>query len=211
MPHLRDMLNPRRWRFTMMYWRRMTPWDTGVTPPELRAVAEGPEALPPGRALDIGCGTGTNALYLAQHGWDVFGVDFASPAIARAEARLRAARLDAVKRHLPELRVRFTRGDATRLRAVGATGPYTLIYDIGCLHGIPREGRSLYAAEIAALAAPGALYLLYAFEPDGSGPIGLSEGEARDLFGRTFTLEKRERGGDRGGRVSAWMWFCRNE
>ena len=209
MPELRDMLNPRRWKFSLMYWRRMTPWDTGVTPPELRAVVEGLEAATPGRALDIGCGTGTNALYLARHGWEVFGVDFAGPAIARANARLRAARNEASQRHLHDLRVRFVRGDATRLRAAGAEGPYTLIYDIGCLHGIPPESRPLYAAEIAALAAPGALYLLYAFEPAGTGPIGLDESGARELFGRHFTPIKRELGGDRGGRQSSWRWFRR--
>jgi SAM-dependent methyltransferase len=209
MPRLRDMLNSRRWMFTLMYWRRMTPWDTGVTPPELRAVVEGPDALPPGRALDIGCGTGTNAIYLAQHGWNVWGVDFAGPAISQANARLRAARHVAAQGHLPDLHVRFKRGDATRLRALGVEGPFSLIYDIGCLHGIATEGRALYVAEIAALAAPGALYLLYAFEPSETGPIGMTKSEARDLFERHFDLVKHVTGGDRGGRTSAWMWFRR--
>lgn len=192
-----------------MYWRRMTPWDTGVTPPELREIVEGPVALPPGRALDIGCGTGTNALYLAEHGWDVFGVDFAGPAIKRAKARLDAARRAGAPRQSPALHAHFARGDATHLREAGAKGPYTLIYDIGCLHGIPPEVRPQYAKEIATLAAPGALYLLYAFDSADARPIGLSESEARNLFGRDFTLVKREQGGDRGGRVSAWMWFRR--
>ena len=202
-----DLLNPRRWKFTWLYWRRMTPWDTGVTPPELRAAVEGAGALAAGRALDIGCGAGTNALYLAQRGWDVTGVDFAGPAIARAQALLRAARRDPADVPGRTLQARFIRGDAAQLRAEGVEGPFSLIYDIGCLHGIQPEYRARYAAEVAALAAPGALYLLYAFEPAASGPIGASAEDVTDLFGRAFTLERREEGADRGGRVSAWFWL----
>lgn len=210
MPSITDLFNPRRWMFTLMYWRGMTPWDTGITPPELRAVIEGVDATPPGRALDIGCGTGTNALYLARHGWEVFGIDFARPAIARARSRLRMAqRADSGGLALAH-KVRFVQGDATRLREMGATGLYQLVYDIGCLHGIPRDRRARYAEEIAAVTAPGALFMLYSFEPrpDG-GPIGISSGDLEDLFGRAFEVMKRERGSDRGDRVSVWTWLRR--
>jgi methylase of polypeptide subunit release factors len=72
------------WNVT--YWFGKTPWDTGITPPELRAVVESGQVRP-GRALDLGCGTGTNVLYLAQHGFDVVGVDISSRAIAVAIGR----------------------------------------------------------------------------------------------------------------------------
>src|SRR5881296_1344749 len=50
---------------------RRPPWDTGITPPEVeRFVA----SHAPGRAIDLGCGTGTNAVYLARHGWSAVGV-----------------------------------------------------------------------------------------------------------------------------------------
>lgn len=198
-------LTLRRWQFTAMYLRRATPWDTGVTPPELRAVVEGPAAEAPGRALDIGCGTGLNSVYLAQHGWDVTGVDFAAPAIARARERLRAAEA-AAGRSLP---VRLLHGDATRLRAEGVTGPFTLVFDLGCLHGIPREHRPAYAREVAALTAPGALYLFYAFDRDDS--PGLTDAEVTALFGETFRIERVERGADSGARSrpSAWRWLRR--
>ncbi|MCK7512216.1 MAG: methyltransferase domain-containing protein [Desulfobacterales bacterium] len=77
---------PSRWRFEWRYWRGNTPWDTNITPPEvMEFIAE----TPPGRALDLGCGTGTNAIALARHGWQATGVDFAPKAVHKA----RAARL----------------------------------------------------------------------------------------------------------------------
>src|SRR5438132_11612963 len=62
--------------FQLAYLVGFKPWDSGVPPPELVEVVEGPQALEPGRALDLGCGTGTNCIYLAEHGWDATGVDF---------------------------------------------------------------------------------------------------------------------------------------
>src|SRR5436305_11263245 len=74
-----------QWR----YFTGKTPWDTNVTPPEVVEWVEHEDA-PRGRALDLGCGTGTNALYLAQHGFEVVGVDFVSRAIATARRKAQA-------------------------------------------------------------------------------------------------------------------------
>ena len=71
----------RRAFFSLWYLFSKPPWDTGIPAPELvRAIAN----RPPGRALDLGCGTGTNVRYLAEHGWQATGLDFAPSAIAQA-------------------------------------------------------------------------------------------------------------------------------
>ncbi len=67
--------------YRLLYLLGFTPWDQGVIRPELIEVVDGPDALPVGRALDIGCGTGTQSIYLAQHGWQVTGVDFVRKAL----------------------------------------------------------------------------------------------------------------------------------
>jgi SAM-dependent methyltransferase len=192
--------------FALMYRSGRPPWDTGVSPPELVAAIEGERALPPGRALDLGCGTGTNSLYLARHSWHTTGVDFVAHAIAQAEAKARAAGA------LPGS-VRFLRGDATRLETLDLGEPYTLIFDLGCLHGIPSERRARYAAGVAQAAAPGALYLLYAFGPTKLGPrnAGLKEDEVRALFAGIFYVEHVEHGSDRRGISSAWYWLRRRQ
>jgi SAM-dependent methyltransferase len=191
--------------FTLMYWRGRPPWDTGTSPPELVASVEGAAALPPGRALDLGCGTGTNCLYLVRHGWHATGIDFVPDAIAQAEAKARAAG------HL-QGSVRFLRGDVRRLDMVDLGEPFTLLLDLGCLHGVPQEGWASYAAGVARAAAPGARYLLYAFGPRmmGKRRLGLTEGEVRALFAGAFTVERVEQGTDRGGIISAWYWLTRN-
>jgi SAM-dependent methyltransferase len=140
----------RRVLFSLWYWlpgRRR--WDTGVTPPELERFVG---SHPPGRALDLGCGTGTNAVYLARHGWSAVGVDFAGRAIAKASRRARDAKVACT----------FLVGDVTRLEVAG---PFDLALDIGCLHSIAVAGRAAYAAGLARVVRAGGTFLLYAFAP----------------------------------------------
>jgi SAM-dependent methyltransferase len=191
-------------RFTWMYLRGRTPWDTGISPPELVDAVEGLHALRPGRALDLGCGTGTNCLYLARRGWHATGIDFVGSAVARANAKLRRAG------SLPGS-ARFIRGDVTALDALSIGEPFNLLFDLGCFHGLPVERRASYAAGIIHHAAPGALYLLYAFLPSdvSARPIGISPDELHALFTPAFTIEREAHGSDPRARASAWYWLRR--
>ena len=175
----------RRIWFGLWYWLpRRPPWDTGITPPELeRFVA----SHPPGRALDLGCGTGTNVVYLARHGWTGVGVDFVGRAIAEARRRARRAGVMCT----------FLTGDVTRL---AVTGPFDLALDIGCLHSIPAEGRAGYATGLARVVRPGGSFLLYAFAPGGPA-VGLTSDDVRSTFADAFDIVHVEEGK---GRPSAW-------
>jgi cyclopropane fatty-acyl-phospholipid synthase-like methyltransferase len=192
--------------FTWMYRRGYTPWDTGVSPPELVDAVEGAGAMPPGRALDLGCGTGTNCLYLARNGWLATGIDFAAPAIGRAKQKARAAG------KLPGA-VRFIRGDVTRMDRLPIGAPCSLILDLGCFHGIAEDRRSAYAAGVTRFAAPGALFLLYGFEPRmlGMRRVGFTQDDVERTFSNGFRLEKVERGTGRDGAATAWYWLRRIE
>lgn len=181
----------RRLLFHYWYFRR-PPWDTGISPPEL---LEFIETHQPGRAIDIGCGTGTNIVTLARAGWQVTGVDFAPRAIALAKRKLSAARLQA------DLHVK----DATRLS--GISGPFDLAFDLGCFHGIPQNLQPLYLDRLEHMLAPNGFWLLYGFlKPDTapSGP-GLAEAEI-DVICSRLTLISRHDGIDTTrGRSSAWL------
>ncbi len=150
------------------------PWDCGITPPELIAVVEGEHALPAGRALELGCGTGTNATYLARHGWDVVAVDLIDIAIEQARAKAEAA----------ELPVRLLCGDATRLDDLDAAGPYDLFFDLSCYCGVPPHRRDAYAAGLTDRAAPGARLLMFGYGPEAwDDPIsGVTAEELRTRF-----------------------------
>lgn len=143
------------------------PWDSGITPPELVALVEGPGALRPGQALELGCGTGTNAVYLGRHGWRVSAVDMVDRAVRQAREKAAAAGAD----------VTVLCGDATRLDEVGAPGPYDLFFDLSCYCGIPPHRRDAYAAGLTERAAPGARLLMFgygsgAFDDSWSGVTG---------------------------------------
>lgn len=170
------------------------PWDTGVTPPELVALIEGygeikghseieghgekdrkgNGALPPGRALELGCGTGTNAVYLARHGWEVVAVDLVDRAIEEAGQRADAA----------GVAVRLLQGDVTRLDELDAPGPFDLFFDLSCFCGIPPHRRDAYAAGLTRRAAPGARLLMFGYGPGTLGDTfsGVTADELRARF-----------------------------
>jgi cyclopropane fatty-acyl-phospholipid synthase-like methyltransferase len=201
---LRLGVNMHRLLWNVAYLFGRTPWDTGITPPELHAVVESGR-VQPGRALDLGCGTGTNVLYLAQHGFDTVGVDISSRAIAAARRKIKRAGL-AQRAHV------YT-GDVTRLDTLPVTGLFNLVLDLGCLHILDEQGRARYATELAAHTQTGGLYLLYAFGPRAclSRCMGLTTQEVEQLFTPAFTLLRVNHGQDRGGVESAWYTFERRE
>ncbi|MFC6882040.1 MULTISPECIES: class I SAM-dependent methyltransferase [Actinomadura] len=147
------------------------PWDTGVTPPELVALVEGRGAPPPGRALELGCGTGTNAAYLARRGWEVVAVDLVERAVRQAREKVGAA-------------ARVLCGDATRLDELDVPGPYDLFFDLSCYCGIPPHRRDGYASGLTRRAAPGARLLMFGYGPEAfDDPVsGVTAEELRARF-----------------------------
>ncbi len=169
--------------YRLMYLVGFTPWDTGAVPSELTALVEGDGALPPGRALDIGCGTGTQSVYLARHGWQVTGLDVVEKPLRRARARAAAEGVT----------VRFLHEDVGRLPELGVEPGVGLFLDRGCFHGLNDEQRGAYARAVSELAAPGATLLLMAFARNTVrfGPDGADEDELVHAFPE-WSLESSE-------------------
>jgi 2-polyprenyl-3-methyl-5-hydroxy-6-metoxy-1,4-benzoquinol methylase len=190
-----NLFNRRWWRFECRYWRRKTPWDTHITPPEVMAFIE---QTPPGRALDIGCGTGTNAITLTRHGWRVTAVDFSVKAIGSARRKAAAAGID----------VDFRLADASDLSELN--GPFDYALDIGCLFTLAPESRQRCVSGVAKLLASGGRYMLYAWLPGpmGARSMGLAPEEVGALTGPCFKQDAMAVGKD-GDRASAWYWFTR--
>ena len=173
-----------RLMFGIMYRVGFTPWDGHALPARLRAAVEGPTALRPRRALDIGCGTGDTSIYLARHGWEVTAVDFVEAALRKARAKAEAA----------GARITWVRGDVTDLRAAGVRGEFQLIVDNGCLHGLSDEGRDAYVREMTEVAAPDGVIVLAGFGENSRrrGPRGFDPPEVERRFAGRWTLVGHE-------------------
>jgi ubiquinone/menaquinone biosynthesis C-methylase UbiE len=184
----------RRLEFERLY-RGNPPWDTNVSPPELMAHIASHTA---GRALDLGCGTGTNAITLAQNGWRVVGVDFATQAVTQARRKSREA----------GTQIDFRIGSVTNLNFLRE--PVDLILDIGCFHGLEKASREMYIKEVNRLLEEDGTWLLYAHLKSIANDLrGLTEADIASLSSR-FRCVKRDDGIDttRGNR-SVWLTLKR--
>ena len=181
----------RRISFNLWYLRR-PPWDSGITPPEL---FEFIQSHPAGRALDIGCGTGTNVITLAKTGWQVQGFDFASRAIRMAKRKVKTAGVQA------DL---FT-DDATQMKNI--SGPFDLALDIGCFHGLPNKAD--YLTQLDRILAPNGFWLMYGFfrQTDDHTAPGLVPTDLNLISAQTFTQISRRDGFDKRERKSAWFLY----
>ena len=180
-----------------LLYRIGAPWD-GPQRPELVALVESgvltPARLQPGRAIDLGCGTGANLRYLARHGFDATGVDFSPVALGIARKRAAADGTHAS--------VRFVEGDLTAGRIPGVEGPFDLLVDYGTLDDLDPAGRRAMASLVANLARPGAAFLFWCFwgrrsdlprmsltGPSRMTPL-VEPGEEMALFGDAFSIER---------------------
>ena len=185
------------------------PWVGGPRSELVELVEAG--RLTPGRALDLGCGEGDNAIYLAEHGFDVTAIDFAPSAIAKARRKARDAGVT----------VEFVVDDLTRLRS--GYGQFDLLVDYGTLDDLGDRGRDAYVREVGPLVRPGGSFLLWCFEwtlrpwerlvtsilPFGR--LALAPGEARRRFGHAFEVERVAGASELAGWPRGWAAYLMRE
>ncbi|MEV0672419.1 class I SAM-dependent methyltransferase [Mycobacterium sp. NPDC050441] len=172
-------MSSRQRLFRWLYRLGFTPWDGHPLAHSLTVLVEGTRnsLTSPGTALDVGCGTGDNAVYLARHGWRVTGVDYVAKPLKKARAK--ATGLPAI----------FAKADVTQLSWSGIGAGFDLIVDSGCLHGMSADDRDAYVREVSAVAAPGAQLLIMAFIPGASmGVPGIGFDEVQRRFSGGWTL-----------------------
>jgi 2-polyprenyl-3-methyl-5-hydroxy-6-metoxy-1,4-benzoquinol methylase len=165
------------------HWERRyregdSPWDTGRPSTELqRVLAE--EEIAPCRCIELGCGTGSNAVWLAQQGFDVSAVDISPLAIDRATARAAAAGVT----------VRWLTADMLNPPDLG--GPYRFFFDRGCYHVVRRTDVQRFLQTLDRLTEPGTLGLVLtanAREPHDPGPPVVEEATLRQELGQVFQI-----------------------
>jgi SAM-dependent methyltransferase len=167
--------------FRLFYFFGYKPWDGHPLAQSLRNLIEGNGSppLPAGKVLELGCGTGDNAIYLDDHGWQVTAVDFVAKAIELARAKAGAQHAT----------VRFEQADVTRLSSEGLGDDFGLITDNGCLHAMSDTDRDSYVREVSAVAAPDARLLIIALEPGVRRNVrGIDQADIERRFATGWTL-----------------------
>jgi SAM-dependent methyltransferase len=163
--------------YQLAYRLGLTPWERAGREAAtqftgLLAREEAGRTRPWGRALDLGCGTGSHTLELAERGWDATGIDAVSLAVERAR---RCPGAEAAH---------FVTGDVTRLDEAGLQGEFDFFLDVGCFHGLDDDRRVAMGRAVTGRAAADATLLLLAFRPSGRPllPRGADESDVARAF-----------------------------
>jgi methyl halide transferase len=169
-------LTPSDWN--QRYVAGETPWDSGLVSKELIRVLDA-ENIAPCWSVELGCGTGTNSIYLASRGFDMTGLDCASAALR--QAREKAAEAGA--------NVRFLEADLCRLAL--DPEPFDFIFDRGCYHSVRRLDIAGFLKSLRRLSRPGTRYLLLAgnANEEGPGPPRVHEHEIRSELESLFEIQ----------------------
>ncbi len=186
--------------YTLSYNIAKQNWDNDTAPKQLLETAAR-EKTTQGIALDLGCGTGTQAVELAKQGWTVYGIDYVSKAIKIAQNR--AFNADLVSN------THFIMADVAKLSTLDIP-QLDFSYDLGCLHALKPQKQSRYASGLAKLMRPGTAFLLFAlkFRNEAGFKYGMSHELVEDLFKPYFILESCEENilWDKPG---TWFWLRR--
>lgn len=163
--------------FDKVYRSTPPPWDIGRPQPAIIGLEESGRIA--GKVLDVGCGTGENALFLAGRGHETWGVDFAPTAIDRAREKSR-------ERGVP---VRFEVQNALELADLPER--FDTAIDSGLFHTFLDPHRPIYAGQLRAVLRPGGRCYLMCFsekEPNWGGPRRVTREEIRATFSDPWTV-----------------------
>ncbi len=153
------------------YQKDRPPWEIDRPQPAVQRLLEAGAFQ--GDVLDVGCGSGENAIELAAHGLHVLGVDWAAAAVEMARAKAAERALD----------VEFEVADAHRLDLLGRS--FDTILDSALFHTFSDEARSTYVPSLERVTRSGSIVLLLCFsdlEPWGGGPRRVAQAEIRAAF-----------------------------
>jgi SAM-dependent methyltransferase len=174
------------------------PWDIGRHQPAFAVLADAGEIVGP--VLDVGCGTGENALFLAARGYEVTGVDAVQAAVAAARQKAAARGLKA----------EFSVHDALRLADLGRT--FGAVIDSGLFHTFDDPERDEFVDSLAAVLAPGGRYFVLCFsehEKGDGGPRRVTQAELRATFDRgpfrVLSIDAAEMATNAGRPRRAWL------
>jgi methyl halide transferase len=177
------------------------PWDSGIRSRELaRVISEG--EIAPCRTVELGCGTGTNAVFLAEQHFEVTAFDLSPTAIERAKQRAEAAHVS----------VHFLEADLLKFNL--DLEPFEFLFDRGCFHCARKVDLAGYRETLKKLSKPGTRYLLLTGnaneQNEHEGPPRLQEQEIREDLSELFEVDflREIHFEDAGGLEGPLGWSC---